>query len=306
MSAECGNGVLEDGEDCDDGAVADGDGCGAGCGVEPGFECEGEPSNCRACEGEPGTRRCLIPGGPFERGPDDARVPATVSAFQLDELEVTVGRFRTFAENYAGPPAAGAGSHPDVVDSGFRADWSALLPATKQELAGELACHPSYATWTDEPGAREELPLTCATYYLAFAFCAAQGGRLPTEAEWEYAAAGGAQLRLYPWGHDAPNETLALFSSVALEPAGSRPAGVGRFGQLDLAGSVWEWTLDYFAPYPATCDRCAQVGGGTNRVIRGGDWLSQTDPLASWYRFERDPRVAAGNVGFRCAYSPEE
>jgi formylglycine-generating enzyme required for sulfatase activity len=254
------------------------------------------------CDAEPGARRCAIAGGAFVLGAGDARVPAQVSDFRLDELEVTVGRFREYVSHFSGSPAAGAGAHPQIARSGWRAEWAALLPGSEEQLVASLHCNFDWETWTDEPAEREDYPLTCASFHVAFAFCVADGGRLPTEAEWEYAASGGAEQRAYPWGDREPSLELALFDASALAPAGSHRSGMARFGQLDLAGSAWEWTLDLFRPYPARCDDCAEVESGFERVLRGGAFLLDAEYLKASYRYHTDPQLALGDVGFRCAY----
>ena len=135
------------------------------------------------------------------------------------------------------------------------------------------------ATWTDLPAADENRPINCLSWYEAMAFCAWDGGYLPTEAEWNYAAAGGDQQRAYPWS--SPASAVALDGTHAsyrdatnncvgdgmpgcavtdLAVVGSKPAGVGRWGQVDLAGNVYEWTRDWFdANYPVPCMDCANL-----------------------------------------------
>jgi len=105
--------------------------------------------------------------------------------------------------------------------------------------------------------------MNCIDWYVSLAFCIWDGGRLPTEAEWNYAAAAGSEQRQYPWGATVPTADASLavyncyFNSTGIcsgvsqiAPVGSVTAGNGKWGQSDLAGNVYEWTLDSFAsPY---------------------------------------------------------
>jgi sulfatase modifying factor 1 len=157
--------------------------------------------------------------------------PAEVSDFRLDTYEVTVGRFRKFVAAYSQTMiAAGAGANPNnASDTGWSTAWNASLDAGSEALATALKCFGSYQTWTDAPGsaAAESLPINCIDWFEAEAFCIWDGGRLPTEAEWNYAAAGGTQQRVYPWGSTAPDCSYANFGSAAsgLAFASRRTAG---------------------------------------------------------------------------------
>jgi formylglycine-generating enzyme len=85
-------------------------------------------------------------------------------------------------------------------------------------------------------------------------------------------------------------------------PVGSKPAGAGAYGQLDLAGSMTEWTLDYFASdYPAACDNCANLVPSSNRVVRGGSWFDVQSLLITTFRNMVEPQYGVADVGFRCA-----
>jgi formylglycine-generating enzyme required for sulfatase activity len=271
----------------------------------------------------------LIPAsslGPFARS-NDPDYPATVSDFRLDDYELTVGRFRVFASAYADGwrPSDGSGknsNNPD--DSGWDgATWSEFLPAsTVDEGDRGVACDDTYQTWTASPGDNEARPQNCLTWYLAYAFCIWDGGRLPTEAEWNYAAAGGgdaAGWRQYPWSD--PSSSVAIdvtnasyFSTDCFgdgEPGcglddilvvGSKPAGDGRFGQADLAGNVCEWVQDANADYPMPCADCSNLlSGDVDRICRGGGFDTDASFLLSSDRRGRSPLHRLVSMGARCA-----
>lgn len=273
----------------------------------------------------PCDRELLVEGGTFLMGsPDSAgfeseypQHPVTVDTFWLDEYEVTVGRFRRFVEIFAPSSlSAGTGAHPKLPESGWRDEWLATLPETPEEF--DFAIAECGGTWTTTPEANEARPISCITWFEAFAFCAAEGKRLPTEAEWEYAASGGDEQRIYPWGDEAPSVERAVFgcafdgdstcTDADLPVAGSLAAGAGRFGQLDLAGSLWEWTLDAYAPYTAQpCDDCASLGAANEpRVFRGGDYkFDDAASLRASTRYAFLPAFPDPTRGFRCARSAE-
>lgn len=236
----------------------------------------------------------------------------TVSDFFLDSFEVTVGRFRRFVDAYAGaPPAPGAGAHPLIAGSGWQSPaWDGFV-TDKPTLIQNVKCDVTSQTWTDVASSHENYPMNCVTWFEAMAFCAWDGGFLPTEAEWEYAAAGGDENRLYPWGTEDPSvkEIFAndYYSDKSpLINVGTHSAGRSRWGQLDLAGSLWEWTLDWYDASwyqggGATCDDCANLSKAPYRSMRGGDYYQFVDGLRSVYRVGRDPTIRMNSIGFRCA-----
>ena len=283
-----------------------------------------EPSPC-APDGvsPPCADGLLVPGGDFTMGSpagagnidEHPEHPATVAPFLLDKYEVTVGRFRRFLSNYGGvSPAEGAGANSLIPGSGWQsAAWMGTIVTTNDHLSFQV--QECGGTWTAAPGANEARPITCVTWYQAFALCIFEGKRLPTEEEWEYAAAGGNEERTYPWGESPPTPQLAVYgclfdgvpgcSDADLPAAGSLPAGAGRWGHLDLAGSVWEWTLDMYGPYTTDpCDNCADLTAGVGRVFRGGDYqFEDLSAIRRAARYSYDPASEDPTRGFRCAQS---
>jgi sulfatase modifying factor 1 len=155
-------------------------------------------------------------------------------------------------------------------------------------------------------------------WWESYAFCIWDGGFLPSDAEWEYAAVGGSQQRVYPWGATAPgmdNEyaiygcyypsgsaTCAGLANIA--PVGTATLGAGAWGQLDMAGTECEHTLDWYLAYVSPCTNCAKLSGGSYRIFRGGSFLSPSLTSLTSQR-EQDVLENAGDVdGFRCARAP--
>jgi len=271
-----------------------------------GSGCSALPATCGASASESCCTTLSVPGGTFNRS-NDATYPATVSSFKLDKFEISVGRFRAFVNEgfgtQAAAPQASAGAHPKVANSGWNASWNASLPPDASTFKAQLKCTtPSgSATWTDTPGGNEGKPINCITWYEAFAFCVWDGGRLPTEAEWNYAAAGGNEQRTYPWGSTAPTASLAVFGNAPLAAVGSKsPSGDAKWGQSDLAGSVWEWNFDLNSAYPMPCADCANTTTGSERGLRGGAWYDVAT-IVTTVRHGQVPTFRDTGVGARCA-----
>lgn len=283
--------------------------CASGvCGAPPSCaglanDCDGNASCCSSS---------ILPKGTYNRS-NDPSYPATVSRFRLDNYEVTVGRFRKFVAAYSqNMISAGAGKNPNnPSDPGWSTSWNELLPANATELKESLAVEG--ATWTAAAGANENLPMNYIHWYLANAFCTWDGGRMPTEAEWNYAAAGGNEQRLYPWGNQAPSELRAVYDcnyddpNCNVAPVGSVSTGTGLWGQLDLAGNVSEWTLDGAkTPYAdgGVCVDCANLTDVDFRHFRGGDYNDPTTELLNSRRNGYTPTESRIERGVRCARAP--
>jgi len=290
----------------------------------PGQSCNGMAGN--ECQGVSCCQSILLPGGDFAMGRSidgadkydngyDEELPehsATVASYYLDTFEVTVGRFRKFVAAFNGtPPPEGAGAHPLIAGTGWQSAWNADFPASQGELLTRVqgcGTNSTYAT----TGLNDAMPMNCVDWYEALAFCIWDGGRLPTEAEWEYAAAGGMDNRLYPWGSEDPVANSGLANSTQSDNSpfvavGSHPSGNGRWGHRDLAGSMWEWVFDFYdgAWYSgagSTCVNCANLtDSGGYRVLRGGSWDDVVNLLRAAARYRYFPGYRYGSFGFRCA-----
>jgi sulfatase modifying factor 1 len=303
------------------------------------------------CNGESCCTSILVPGGSFPMGRDTETCsgcldgcpyqacssdeqpehPATVSSFYLDKYEVTVGRFRAFMDAFdAGwRPSQGAGANLAVESAqglaadttGWQSAWDNELPSTGYQVAAgdnsleeHITCYSSpQTTWTNPAAGNETYPMNCANWFEAFAFCVWDGGRLPTEAEWEYAAAGGNENRVFPWRNEVTEPLPANYLETDNSPfvaAGSYPAGNGRWGHSDLAGSMFEWVLDWYASDWHTttqtgCADCANLTGDGTRVRRGGCWVNDAVLLRAVVRsyLNASPTDHGTGVGLRCARS---
>lgn len=157
----------------------------------------------------------------------------------------------------------------------------------------------SQGVFTGDDRPRENL-----TWFEARDFCAARGARLPTEAEWEYAARGPDSL-YYPWGDRFVEDNLVFDGNFNNEtaPVGSRPAGVSWVGALDMSGNVWEWVSSLYRPYPyrAGDGREASDDAASPRVFRGGlgSYIDYGTSAAT--RFQAPPDSRDWFRGFRCA-----
>ena len=199
----------------------------------------------------------------------------TLSAFYLDKHEVTVREYQR---------CVAAGKCVAVDDAGT--------------LFSGKHCN---GTRRD----RQEHPINCLPWDYAVKYCEWVDKRLPTEAEWEYSARGTAG-RTFPWGEEKPTASRAVVEGLVLNgntaPVCSKPAGNTPEGVCDLAGNVWEWVSDWYAPYSS--DAQTDPRGperGTERVYRGGTF-SESGSVRASLRDKVDPDLL-GNLmfGFRCA-----
>ncbi|MES1186028.1 MAG: SUMF1/EgtB/PvdO family nonheme iron enzyme [Myxococcales bacterium] len=212
----------------------------------------------------------LIPGGevwigsePKEHFSDDEspRFLTELAPYCLDETEVTVGAYRACVEQGA-----------------------CTKPHDKQ-----FHCNFRYRD-------REQHPINCVTWQQADQFCTAQGERLPTEAEWEYAARGGERYLEYSWGNEAPDGRTCWKQAHS---CAVKSYAAGAFGLFDMTGNVWEWVSDYYGPYPWP------PASGFSRVYRGGSWSRRFEKWLHTRLRNREAATFSGShLGLRCALSP--
>jgi len=222
----------------------------------------------------------------FEEEVSDHMV--TVSDFRMDRHEVTNARFLEFVN-----------AHPE---------WS------KAQIPPKLNNGHYLEHWTEGryPAAKGDHPVVYVTWHAAQSFCRWAGGRLPTEAEWEYAARAGRDQE-FPWGDALPSPQRVNYSDSGIgntTAVGSYPPN--SIGLYDLAGNVWEFILDAWKPgYPAEPQTDPIDGGAVpsdpfsiegRRVLRGGSFDGGVVNLRTRWRDSHEVLNAVAFVGFRCAY----
>ena len=155
--------------------------------------------------------------------------------------------------------------------------------------------------WSTTP----EHPVAIVTWDEAAGFCRMVGGRLPTEAEWEYAARGGRADSIYPWGDQGPDDREKSPRGAAFEGDAARPVatfGPNGFGLFDMVGNVWEWVADAYGAYPSDAVNDPQRSEASQfRVVRGGAYGDDQGNLRLSNRTPNRARNINVNVGFRCA-----
>jgi sulfatase modifying factor 1 len=270
-------------------------------------------------------------GGTGDPSADAGPSPATVSDFRLDVYEVTVGRFRRFVEAWRGGfrPGAGSGRHmhlnggkglelagaPGTFEAGWALSDDANVDMSDKHFTIDGV---NAATWTPTPDGHENLPMTFVTRLDAYAFCIWDGGFLPSEAEWEFAAAGGSEQLVYPWGSADPGSSneyanyncsfpgppMPCAGNAHIQPVGNNPMGKARWGQLDLAGNVFEWALDFEGAYTVPCTDCADLTPNPFAIARGGGYFFTVATIHPEYRSDYEAADGVDFIGVRCARPP--
>ncbi|MEX2449514.1 MAG: SUMF1/EgtB/PvdO family nonheme iron enzyme [Rhodospirillales bacterium] len=235
-----------------------------------------------------------IPGGTFTMGrgdgPDDEKPAHRVSVenFLLDKTPVTNRAFASFLN------ATGGKTHERM----YRLyDWDDD-DARIHRIENKFQADDSF----------EDHPVVEASWFGARNYCKWAGKRLPTEAEWEFAARG-KEGRIYPWGDETPDKTRARYGAGwgMTIPVGSLPRGATPEGVLDMAGNTHEWVSSLYRKYPYRADDGRESPDSmAARATRGGGHDDSPKYLGTTYRGEfvsRNPRAGHRNIGFRCAKS---
>ncbi len=271
----------------------------------PAFEARGHPA------GEPAGGDAEIPGGVFRLGAsaEDGFVfdnekwahPIVLAPFRIARAAVSNSEFAAFAD---------AGGY-ERMEHWSAAGWRWLRSAQRRaplywRRAGTGWERRRFERW--EPLPPEE-PVVHVSWYEADAYCRFAGRRLPTEAEWEFAATWdpvARRKRLFPWGDEAWGPQRANLEHAAPASVHAYPAGDSPWGLRQMIGNVWEWTASTFLPYPGFLrDPYAEYSVpwfATHRVLRGGSFATPPDVARPTFRNFYTPDRADIFAGFRtCA-----
>ena len=254
----------------------------------------------------------LIKGGKFKMGTDDGmpfEAPVhnvTVRSFLIDEHEVTVAEFTEFVK--------ATGYKTEAEEFGSSGAFN-IHTGKWQMTSGANWRHPEGSDSTTQP----QEPVVQVSWNDAAAYAKWVGKRLPTEAEWEFAARGGLEGKRYAWGNDLrPNgKPLANWwqgifpANNTVEDGFLMRAPVESFapngyGLYDVAGNAWEWCSDWYGDdYYALSPDTEPSGpvAGEERVIRGGSWMCAENFCTNYRvaaRSHSTPETGLNNLGFRC------
>lgn len=278
-----------------------------------------------------------LAGGQFLMGstdpdsfPEDGEGPVRavrISPYRLSAYAVTNAEFANFVER--------TGYVTEAERFGWSYVFAAFLPSSLRRTARRVEqtpwwCAVEGACWhapegpgSDTAAGRERHPVVHVSWNDAQAYCRWAGARLPTEAEWEYAARGGLRQRRYPWGDDLTpagehqcNIWQGSFPSKNTGEDGHRgtaPVDAYRpngFGLYNMAGNVWEWCADWWSTNHTDrpCDNPAGPPTGTAKVIRGGSYMchhSYCNRYRVAARTNNTPDSTSGHMGFRLAYDSD-
>jgi formylglycine-generating enzyme required for sulfatase activity len=245
--------------------------------------------------------RVLIRGGSFWMGAQRARaVDVGHDPEAFDDREAPVHRVR-ISDFRLGRYPVTAGEFRAFIDAGGYRDAELWDPEGWNWRSGREIVSLEYS---DRQLRYPNRPVVNVSWYEADAYCRWVGGRLPAEAEWEFAARG-EEGRRFPWGNDEPKEGHANFDNRVGQPTpvGIYPLGMTPAGVHDLAGNVWEWCRDWYGAYEAAEQTDPEgAPSGSARVSRGGSFGLNPRLLRAAYRGRSAPGFRFGFSGFRVTW----
>jgi iron(II)-dependent oxidoreductase len=254
----------------------------------------------------------LVPAGPFVLGVDGTDEPFSLDnerpAHRVDVPAFRIGRVPVTNAEYAAFVADGGYDQPRWWSArGWQHRCDAGL--TAPQFWGPDGTRTRFGLVEDLP---PDEPVQHVTFFEAEAYAAWAGGRLPTEVEWEKAAAWdpvAGHRRRFPWGAADPTAAVTNLGGSALRPApvGAYPAGASAYGVEQLIGDVWEWTSSAFRPWPGFtpmryADYSAPFFDGDYRVLRGGSWAVGASIIRPSFRNWDHPLRRQVFSGIRLAF----
>lgn len=260
----------------------------------------------------------LIKGAIFEMGIDNTDIPKLQQLFSINHAEL----FQEETPRHQVKLGSFFLDKTEVTNADFKKFLGNHSEWQKDKIPAEFHNGKYLQDWqgSNFPKGKADYPVVFVSWYAAVAYCQSLGKRLPTEAEWEYAARGGLKNKIFPWGDEMPDKTRVNFYESNLKAAtkvGSYPPN--GYGLFDMAGNVWEYLADEWKLYSTTTDlQVNPVAGGdffltdsyrqikTRRALRGGSYGGAPVNLLITYRDSHSPENAGDHVGFRCSQSVKE
>ncbi len=247
-----------------------------------------------------GVKLALVPAGCFDMGyeaeyENEAPVHQICieKPFWIDQTEITNFQYAKFLND-------------KIASEEEYMGWIDIWPGYSREIISQNG------KWRAENG-KENRPVSSLTWFGAIEYCEWRNGRLPTEAEWEYAARGPDSL-LYPWGEDLIEENVVRIiqkvPDLRIPDVGSKPNGASWVGALDMSSSLMEWVNSIYIEYPYDPTDGRETGREDDskgeRVLRGGSWYHNIsgsdvkDRITATARFRNVPNLAHWSSGSRC------